>query len=190
MRVLWLALTLIACALWLATGEATQACGTDNPDDPMSWSEDFGVARCRAKGARYHRDDYAGEHARGYAERSDPMVWPDDQWRSTLFPGYAQTYDERYDRRFRREHVSTARHVARVEKQIEVRIVNDSEAAPAEPPRGPRLITARAPSDMKTTTGVLRFGGHDCRGVLVLTWGTLGSKSRCHSSDGRIKTPD
>lgn len=189
MRVVLLAFTLSMSVLWLP-GEAA-ACGAADPDDPMSWSEDFGVARCRSNAPRYHRDDHAGERARGYADSSDPMVWSDEQWRSTLLPGYARTYDSRYDRRYRREAVPGARHAARIEKRIEVKIVNDTNApAEAERPRGPRLIGVRTPSDMKTTTGVLRFGGHDCRGVLVLTWGPLGGKSRCHSSDGRVRTPD
>lgn len=184
-----LAFTLSMSVLWLPAEAA--ACGAADPDDPMSWSEDFGVARCRTSAPRHHRDDYAGERARGYAESSDPMVWSDAQWRSTLFPGYARTYDDRYDRRYRREETSVVRRAARIEKRVEVTIVNDAEAPPAdERPRGPKLLMARTASDMKTTTGVLRFGGHDCRGVLVLTWGTLGSKSRCHSGDGRIRTPD
>lgn len=189
MRTLSLALAMLMPLLWLSAEAA--ACGAADPDDPMSWSEDFGVARCRSNAPRYHRDDFAGEHARGYADSADPMVWSDAQWRSTLFPGYARTHDDRYDRRYRREAIPAAPRAARIEKRVEVTIVNDAEAPPAaERARGPKLISARTPSDMKTTTGVLRFGGHDCRGVLVLTWGTLGSKSRCYNSDGRVRTPD
>ena len=189
MRVLSLALLSVVSVLSLPAGARAEACAAD-PDDPMSWSESFGVAQCRTRAARYHADDYNGEKARGYADRSDPMVWSDEQWRSTLFPGYARTYDDRYDRRVRREAPSTAQTTLRVERQIDIKIVSDAEHAREERPRGPKLIRRHAPSDMKTTTGVLRFGGHDCRGVLVLTWGTLGSKSRCYSENGRVRTPD
>jgi hypothetical protein len=189
MRVLSPALLLIT-SVWLSVGAKAETCGAVDPDDPMAWSEGFGIGECRARAAGYHRDDYDGEQARGYADSSDPMVWSDEQWRSTLFPGYARNYDDRYDRRSRREARSMAQQALRVERQVEISIVNDAEHADNERPRGPKLITPRAPSDMKTTTGVLRFGGHDCRGVLVLTWGTLGSKSRCYSGDGRVRTPD
>lgn len=190
MRVLSLALVLVTSVLWLSAGAKAEACGAVDPDDPMAWSDGFGVGQCRARAARYNVDDYDGEQARGYADSSDPMVWSDEQWRSTLFAGYAQNYDDRYDRRFRREARSTAQEALRVERQVEITIVSDAEPADEERPSGPKLVRRRAPSDMKTTTGVLRFGGHDCRGVLVLTWGTLGSKSRCYSGDGRIRTPD
>jgi len=190
MRVLSLALTLVMSVLWLSASAKAEACGAADPDDPMAWSDGFGVAQCRTRAARYHLDDYDGEQARGYAGSSDPMVWSDEQWRSTLFAGYARTYNDRYDRRVRRDAPSTAQPALRVERQIDIKIVTGAQNAREERPRGPKLITRRAPSDMKTTTGVLRFGGHDCRGVLVLTWGTLGSKSRCYSGNGRVRTPD
>lgn len=119
------------------------------------------------------------------------MVSSDAQWSSTLFDGYARTYDRRYDTRFRREPARAARLHDRIERRIEITIsegVAEEVAAEAKP-RGPKYTNMRTASDFKTTTGVLRFGGHDCRGVLVLTWGSLGSKSRCHTGDGRIKAP-
>jgi hypothetical protein len=188
MRVLSLALFSITSAFWLSAGAVAGSCGGD-PDDPMAWSDGFGIGECRARAARYHRDDYDGQQARGYAESSDPMVWSDDQWRSTLLPGYERAYNGRYDRRFRREARSGAPQALRVERQVEISIVNEAGHADNARPRGPKLIPPRAPSDMKTTSGVLRFGGHDCRGVLVLTWGTLGSKSRCYSGNGRVRAP-
>jgi hypothetical protein len=154
----------------------------------MVTSEDFGIARCRIHKERYHVRDYDGEGARGYADASDPMVWSDTQWRSTLFGGYSQTSDDRYDRRFRREGGELARDVVRVERRVDVIVADAADTAvPVSKPRGPKYTGPRAPSDFKAGSGVLRFGGHDCRGVLVLTWGTLGGKSRCHNSDGRVR---
>lgn len=181
-------LGILAVALFaiLPGAGMAQACG--NPDDPMSWNEGFGVARCAERGPRYHTRDFKGEAARGYAGRSDPMVWDDNQWRGTLFDGYARTYDRRYDQRTRPSHAPKVE--VRHERRVDIRIVESKTAEPEAKPRGPRLINMRTRSDMRTTPGVLRFGGHDCRGVLVLTWGTLGSKSRCYEADGRIKRPD
>lgn len=179
-------LALMSLAI-MSGGGVAQACGGDS-DDPMSWDDGFGVARCAERGPRYHIHDFDGVRARGTADDEDPMVWDDDQWRSTLFGGYARTYDRRYDQRVRPR---TAAVEVWQERHIEVRIRDAADAdTVAEPkPRGPKLLNVRTRSEFKTSPGVLRFGGHDCRGVLVLTWGSLGGKSRCYEGGARIKTP-
>ncbi len=61
----------------------------------------FGVATCNTRRApRYHAHDYDDD---GYSVSAseDPMVWSGDQWRSDLFGGYRNDYDDGYDRRFR-----------------------------------------------------------------------------------------
>jgi hypothetical protein len=170
-----------------ATDANARSCGRPaDRDNPMVWSEGFGASQCRVQRPRYHTRDYDHEAARGYAAASDPMVWSDAQWRSTLMEGYSRSYDSRYDRRFRREHA--ARSHARIERRIEVTIRQDGAmSAPDAKARGPKLLNVRTTGEFKTNPGVLRFGGHDCRGVLVLTWGSLGSKARCYGNDGRIK---
>jgi hypothetical protein len=171
-------------AISMAAGAANaQSCGA-NPDDPMVWNEGFGVSSCRETRSRYHINDYEGEAARGYSQSSDPMVWSDDQWRSTLFDGYSHNSDSRYDRRFRRE-ADVAPPVA-VEREVEVIVRQDGEASvkPAEH-RGWRYVNRRTPPDTKTPNGVLRFDGHGCKGVLVLTWGKLGGKQRCYEGGAR-----
>ena len=173
-------------AVFVSSGANARSCGRASQDNPMAWNEGFGASQCRVRRPRYHSHDYDGEGARGYTAASDPMTWPDSQWHSTLMDGYSRTYDSRYDRRFRRESTGTQ---IRVERQIEVTIRQNGEAIAPEPqPRRPKLLNMRSASDFKANTGVLRFGGHDCHGVLVLTWGSLGSKMRCYTSGGRIKT--
>ena len=152
-------------------------------DNPMVWSEGFGVSQCRAHRPRYHTRKHDGEAARGYAAPSDPMVWSDTQWRSTLMDGYSRNYDSRYDHRFRRE--KTESHRVRVEQRVEVTVLSDEAIAELdEQARGPKHLNVRTGGEFRSNRGVLRFGGHDCRGVLVLTWGSLGSKSRCHVGEG------
>jgi hypothetical protein len=170
-----------------AGGGVAQACGGDS-DNPMTWDEGFGVARCAERGPRYHIHDFDGEGARGYAVAADPMVWDDAQWRSTLFGGYARSYDRRYDQRAR-PHVDATNIQIRLERHVEVNVREGAGVKDDAKPRGPKLLNVRTRSEFKTNPGVLRFGGHDCRGVLVLTWGSLGSKSRCYESGGRSKTP-
>ena len=179
-------------ALFASSGSQAGACGARaDQDNPMAWDEGFGVSHCARHKPRYHTSDYEGEGARGYATSSDPMAWSGTQWGITLFDGYARTYDSRYDRRVRREPAHSARAQVAIDRRIEITVREGASEELAEPakPRGPKFTNLRTASDFKTNTGVLRFGGHDCRGVLVLTWGSLGSKSRCHSSEGRIKAP-
>lgn len=172
-----------------ANDASARSCGrAADRDNPMVWSEGYGASQCRVHRPRYHAGDHRGEGARGHAAATDPMVWSDAQWRSTLMNGYSRNYDNRYDRRFRREHA--ARSHARIEQRIEVTIRRgDAVAADEAKLRGPKLLNVRTRGEYKTNPGVLRFGGHDCRGVLVLTWGSLGGKSRCHENNSRIKTP-
>lgn len=177
---------LIAIAALFASPGAQAGTCRANPDNPMAWDDGFGVSRCRARKPRYHVHDYDGESARGYAASSDPMVWSDRQWSGTLFDGYARTYDRRYDTRVRREPVRVARQV-RIERRIEITISEGvPELAEQAKPRRPKFLGVRTAGSFKTNPGVLRFDGHDCRGVLVLTWGSLGGKSRCHDNRTRI----
>lgn len=165
-----------------------QAGNCGRSDNPMVWGNGFGVSQCRAHKPRYHRDAFKGERARGYAQRSDPLVWPDSQWGSTLFGGYARDYDSRYDRRFRRGGGHGVHRDVRIERRVEITVRDDLDFEVEKPKaRRARYISSRTPGDMRAGPGVLRFGGHDCRGVLVLTWGSLGGKSRCYRSEGRIK---
>lgn len=175
-------------AFAVAAGDANaRSCGrASDRDNPMVWSDGYGASQCRVHQPRYDSRDVARERTRGYAAAADPMVWSDTQWRSTLMGGYSRNTDSRYDRRFRREHA--ARPQVRNERQIEVTI-RQGDAADEAGARGPKLLNGRTRGEFKTTSGVLRFGGHDCRGVLVLTWGSLGGKSRCHENNSRIKTP-
>jgi hypothetical protein len=180
-------------ALFASSGSQAGACGAKaDRDNPMAWDEGFGVSRCRAQQPRYHVRDYDGESARGYATSSDPMVWSDTQWSGTLFDGYARTYDRRYDTRVRREPARAARPQIRIERRVEVTIREGvPELSEQAKPRGPKFLGARTAGAFKTNPGVLRFDGHDCRGVLVLTWGSLGGKARCHDKRTRINAaPD
>jgi hypothetical protein len=160
---------ILVCSVLLASVTAAEAGSCRraiDPNNPMVSNADYGVTRCRAR-----------------RDRADPMVWSDAQWRSSLFGGYAQTYNDRYDRRFRRdEHARGA--IVRIERNV---VMND-EAAPKTKLRRAKFIGVRGQADPKAGRGVLRFDGHRCRGVLVLTWGTLGAKSRCYHNGGRIKT--
>jgi hypothetical protein len=167
-----------------ANDASARSCGrAADRDNPMVWSEGLGVSQCRVHRARYHTRKHEGEAARGYASASDPMVWSDTHWRSTLMDGYSRNYDSRYDRRFRRERASG--HHVRIERRVELTILaDDAIAALEEQAPGPKHLNMRTAGEFRTNPGVLRFAGHDCRGVLVLTWGSLGSKSRCHVGEG------
>jgi hypothetical protein len=176
----------ISIAALVAVPGAQAGCGRS--DNPMVWNNGFGVSQCLAHKPRYHKDAFRGERARGYAQSSDPMVWSDTQWGSTLFGGYSHNTNGHYDRRFRRDRGHVAHRHMRIERRVEITVRNDMDVEVEKPKaRRARYISSRPPGDMRAGPGVLRFGGHDCRGVLVLTWGALGGKSRCHRSDGHIK---
>jgi hypothetical protein len=155
----------------------------------MVSSSSFGVAKCHARGPRYFTRSYLGEGARGYAQRtsSDPMVWSDSRWRSTLFGGYTRTYNDSYDRRFR----AGASDDVRVRRDVRV-IVRTTETAeevePAKPKRA-RLINMRTRGDAERyLENSSKFSGHRCNGILVLTWKAGGARATCHESKGRIRT--
>jgi hypothetical protein len=165
------------------------ACRGRDRDNPMVASEGFGVATCATRGPRYHSRDFRGESARGYMRRnvSDPMVWSDAQWRSTLMSGYARDDDSRYDRRFRRAAPGGTRVVRSVARVI---ITNDTSATLAEAQVAPRRSMAMRVRDGETDVMENRsgFAGHKCSGILVLRWGAAGSRARCHNDKGRVRT--
>lgn len=165
-------------ALGATANEASaRPCG--DSDNPMVWDEGFGASQCRAHRPRYDARRPVGNAA---TDASDPMVWSDKQWGSSLMGGYSRNYDSRYDLRYRRD--QAAAHPVRFEKRVEVTILaDDAVDLVEESARGPKHLNMRTAGEFKANPGVLRFGGHDCRGVLVLTWGSLGSKSRCHVGD-------
>jgi hypothetical protein len=160
-------------------------------DNPMVSSEGFGVATCHHRGPRYFTAAHLREGARGYARRvaSDPMVWSDAKWRSRLFGGYARTYDDKYDRRFRRGAVA-ARHVTRRIERVFVTATTHIEATEtlATKRRGPKIARLRTSDSADMIENSSSFVGHRCRGILVLKWGVAGSRARCYESRGRIRT--
>ncbi len=155
----------------------------------MVATEGFGIATCKERRVRYHAHDYLGEGARGYARRSasDPMVWPDDMWRSSLMGGYARDYDGAFDLRFRRS-APVRRQV--VYSEARVIISNAPYATAVSEPPPPRRAKAVRLGGGKTDVMENRvgFAGHRCPGVLVLTWSQAGSKARCYNDQGRIRT--
>jgi hypothetical protein len=118
------------------------------------------------------------------------MVWSDARWRSSLMGGYARTYNDSYDRRFRRSGgAAHAQHRVRVvvSKAMTVQTVEQR----AEKPRRARLINMRTRGDAERyLENSSKFAGHRCNGILVLTWKAGGARSRCHESTGRIRTAD
>lgn len=187
-----LLLAVVAAGATAGGAEASgRGCRSVSADNPMVSSGSFGVAKCHARGARYFTPSYLGEGARGYAARasSDSMVWSDSRWRSTLFGGYTQTYNDTYDRRFRR----AAPDQVRVHRDVRVIVrtgasVEAIDAAPAKPRRA-RLINMRTRADAERyLENSSKFSGHRCSGILVLTWKAGGARSQCHEGKGRIRT--
>lgn len=152
-----------------AAGPARSDCAGDSP---MHFSERFGVATCRAHEPRY--DSPASTAAVRFASAEDPMVWSDDQWRTSLF-NYNEATNGAYDRRARGPAPQ------RVEVEVERRVIDDERHAPvaSAKPRGPKIIDAGSRRQINARPGVLRFEGHNCRGVLVLTVGEAGTTARC-----------
>lgn len=193
MRVIFgLLLALAATGATAGGAEAAgRGCRTVSADNPMVSSASHGVAKCHARGARYFARSTLGEGARGYARRvsSDPMVWSDSRWRGTLFDGYARTYNDTYDRRFRR----AAPDRVKVHRDIRVivrtgRDVEIIETAPTKPRRA-RLINMRTRGDAERyLENSSKFSGHRCSGILVLTWKAGGARAQCHEGKGRIRT--
>lgn len=193
MRVIFgLLLAVVAAGATAGGADASgHGCRSVSADNPMVSSGSFGVAKCHARGARYFTRSYLGEGARGYAARasSDPMVWSDSRWRGTLFDGYTRTYNDTYDRRFRRaapDRVSVHRDVRVI---VRTGAAVETDAAPAKPRRA-RLINMRTRADAERyLENSSKFSGHRCSGILVLTWKAGGARSQCHEGKGRIRTP-
>lgn len=166
-----------------------RGCRGVSADNPMVSSGSFGVAKCHARGARYFSRSYLGEGARGYAGRAseDPMVWPDSRWRSPMFGGYTQAYNDTYDRRFRR--AASDDTVVHRDVRIIVRTGSDDvESAPTKPRRA-RLINMRTRGNAEQyLENSSKFSGHRCKGILLLTWKAGGARSTCLEGKGRIRT--
>jgi hypothetical protein len=160
--------------------------GCPYSDNPMTSSEGFGVASCKRYVPRYHSRDHLGEGARGYARRasSDPMVWSDARWRSTLMGGYARTSDRRYDLRFRRV---VERRIVRIEKLIVESTTPDQVSRQIVKPRGAKSAYLRRNAETDLLERGSAFVGSQCRGVLVLTWKAGVARSQCVAGDTRIR---
>ena len=94
----------------LATLGAAQSVGASERDrpwcrqssdsnDPMIWSESFGVSQCNDRAATPYRPWNSAAPIR--RDQSDPMVARDD-WRVNGFSDYDRRYDDHYDRRSQR----------------------------------------------------------------------------------------
>lgn len=153
----------------------------------MVSSESFGVAGCKRRAPRYHTGTYVGEGARGYARpvSHDPMVWSDTRWRSTLFGGYAQDSDDRYDRRFRRGG-SDVQVIRRIER-IVIREAPRPSSGVAVMPKGAKLAFGQRNADTDRFERGSRFVGSKCRGILVLRWTAGVPRSKCHEASGRFR---
>lgn len=164
--------TLIGATLLVASAEARDCRASSI--DPMAWSQSFGVSTCRAKGPRYHINDFAGEAARGYMQASsnDPMVWSDDQWRSDLMGGYADDPHSGYDNRFER-----SRHVERrIERHMRVIVTSDEDVVAIDKRKGPRMISLDGKIRSYGDTDITRGSRSSCQGILVIRYG---QGSRC-----------
>jgi len=101
--------SIAVCASLLLVATASVATASDrdrpwcrqleNSRDPMTWSEDFGIARCNDRAATPYRPWNSAAPLR--RKQSDPMVARDD-WRVNGFSDYDRRYDDRYDRRSHR----------------------------------------------------------------------------------------
>jgi hypothetical protein len=142
----------------------------------MVWHEGFGVSRCTPL------------NARGHAQRasSDPMVWSDSKWRSTLFGGYARDYDTRYDRRFRRAEVGPTR-IVRVETLVVINRQAEPAAEEAAKNPGPKRAFLKRNAETDRLEKGSQAMGHQCRGILVLTWKAGVPRSQCFDNDKRIR---
>ena len=100
-------LTVLACTLLLAAASTAQASERNrswcrhlaNSNDPMVWGEGFGVGTCNDRAATPYQPWYSAVPVR--KNRNDPMVARDD-WRVNGFSAYDHSYDDHYDRRWRR----------------------------------------------------------------------------------------
>jgi hypothetical protein len=163
--------TLVGATLFAAPAHAG-ACSAD-ANDPMSWSESFGVSTCKERGARYHIHDFDGEAAGGFAQPSsdDPMVWSADQWRGDLMGGYRENTRSGYDNRFERSgHVG--HHIMRKIVLIEI---DDADVAITKR-KGPRMVSLDGKIRSGGDTSITRGAHGRCQGILVIRYG---EGSRC-----------
>lgn len=187
-RLFFAALALLS-ALAMHEASARGRCAGSSTN-PMVSSESFGVSGCKRHAPRYHTRDHLAERARGYTQHasSDPMVWSDTQWRSSLMGGYSPASDDRYDRRFRREAGDT-RDVQVIERIIVLESVPPLERmkSRAKPP-APKRIRVGDDGLAEIIENSSRFRGHRCSGILVLRWGAGGSRARCYNSSTRVRS--
>lgn len=165
----------VGVAAFAAASAEARDCRVD-PNDPMVSSESFGISTCRMHGPRFDIRDFDGEGARGYAETSsdDPMVWADDQWRSDLMGGYADSEHGGYDNRFRRE-----RHVEHhmVRKEIEVVMADDETDVAIAKRKSARMVSLDGKiRGVSSDTTITRAIPGRCQGILVIRYG---EGSRC-----------
>ena len=162
----------VALVVFSFTGAVAPAladCG--DSESLMASSESFGLAQCRPHAPRYDAPASAPVR-RAYASAEDPMVWSDDQWRTSFF-GYDETSNGAYDRRQR----AMPAPAPVVEVAPPVHVPTAAEPVRAVPP--PKVIDTRSRREVVSRPGVLRFEGHDCNGVLILTVGEAGTTARC-----------
>jgi hypothetical protein len=184
---------LLLAALAGASVDGAQAggCRPVSADNPMTTRATFGIATCRAWLPPYHFFDFIGESARGYVHRrpSDPMVWSDAMWRSTLFDGYSETYNDMFDLRFRRRaYFAPWLAARRIEQRIVIReTLSAAEVVGDAGRRRAKVLNMRTKQVVQPLENSSRFAGHRCSGILVLTWKAGGARSRCHEGTTRIR---
>lgn len=176
-------LALAATVVLLLNTVAVADDGCTDSENPMAWSEGFGVASCKRKAPRHRSRDFSG-YARHVSE--DPMVWSETTWRTSLMD-YTRGNDARFDRRFHR--VATGKPpIVRIE--IEKVTITDTaleEQAQSVKPKGPKIAYLRRSAEGDRSERGANFVGHQCRGILVLTWKAGVARSKCLDSRTRIR---
>lgn len=152
-------------------------------ENPMSWSEGFGIASCKRQAPRHHSRDFSG-YTRHVSE--DPMVWSETTWRTSLM-GYARGNDDRFDRRTHRVAMGKPPIVrVEIEKVIVADVPGEQPAPQVVKPKGPKISYLRKRADAERPERGADFVGHQCRGILVLTWKAGVARSKCLDSRTRI----
>lgn len=182
----------LATALVLLTAVQGAVARDDcaHSDNPMMSSNGFGVASCKPYAPRYYSRAHLGEGVRGYARRasSDPMVWSDARWRSTLMGGTARSSNGRYDLRFRRVAAEPLRIVRTIEAIVIARVAApDSATETPAKRRGPKNAYLRRNAETERLEQGSNFVGHQCRGILVITWKAGGARPQCLDNNARIR---
>lgn len=165
------------------TAAAVADDGCTDSENPMAWSEGFGVASCKRQAPRYHSRDFSG-YTRRVSE--DPFVWSETTWGTSLM-GYTRGNDDRFDRRFRRVAAGEPAIEQIVEKVTFVDAPDEQVAPQVEKPKGPKLAYLRKNADGDRLERGADFVGHPCRGILVLTWKAGVARSKCFDSRTRIR---